>query len=141
MKTEIKIILVVLIVAATAGLGWVYHAPTAKPITVSLEVSPEYLKHKNTRVVLQASAGRNGVSHGEVKLDFIPAHSEAPMPGPGNACCIQGYTNTHGVFITDWAPRAAGEYIVSASVKKPGFVDGHYMGQFRVSGRQSDMFN
>ncbi|MCA1961990.1 MAG: hypothetical protein LDL33_14495 [Desulfomonile sp.] len=136
MKTEIKIFLVLLLVVVAAGLGWLCQALPGRPISVSLEISADNVKHKDARVFLQASAGRNGVSHGEVRLDFLPARANDPETGEKSKCCIQGYTNTHGVFITNWTPFAPGEYIVTASVKKAGFVEGHSIGRVHVSERQ-----
>jgi hypothetical protein len=38
--------------------------------------------------------------------------------------CVEGYTDAQGVFIPNWAPGTPGEYIVTATVEKPGHLAG-----------------
>ena len=81
-------------------------------------------KQDKAKIGLNASVNGSGLSHGEVCLDIAPTEPIDMASHSEKRVSIRGFTDTRGVFITNWSAQAPGEYMVEASVKKSGCVDG-----------------
>lgn len=124
MSTTGKVLVSFLAVGTIMWLGWTSQPDAKGTIRVSVTTAPFGPSHEKNKIFLKASANGNGVSHGEVNLDLTPANPRDLASSPAQHWSIEGYTDTHGVFVCNWNPRACGQYMVTASVRKPGYVAG-----------------
>ncbi|MBI4964003.1 MAG: hypothetical protein HY913_12060 [Desulfomonile tiedjei] len=124
MKAVNKIFLIALLILMIPGLAFLSQRQAPEAISVSLATSPCGLNHEGTKVVLKAAVNGTGLSHGVVRLEFKPMKAVRLVFDSDYKSSIYGYTDAHGVFITNWTPIVPGEYMVTALVKKPGLTDG-----------------
>jgi hypothetical protein len=129
----IKILTVVFLLGAVMGLAWICQPYSDSPISVSLATSQHVGNHEKAKIVLKAGLNGNGLSHGKVKLDLTPITPGSPVSSSKQQWFIEGFTDAHGVFISNWAPGPPGEYMVTATVKKPGCIDGQSVCFLRVA--------
>jgi hypothetical protein len=128
----IKILAAVLLLGAVMGLAWICQPHSDSPISVSLATSQHLGNHEKAKIVLKAGLNGNGVSHGKVTLELTPTAPGSSASLPNQQWCIEGFTDAHGVFISNWTPGPPGEYMVTASVKKLGYIDGQTVCFLRV---------
>jgi hypothetical protein len=129
----IKILAAVLLPGTIIGLAWICQPYSDSPISVSLVTSQHVGNHGKAKIVLKAGLNGNGLSHGKVRLGLTPTTSGKSVSSPHEQCCIEGFTDAHGVFISNWTPGPPGEYMVTASVKKSGCIDGQSICFLRVA--------
>jgi hypothetical protein len=127
MKRIWKIFAVSVLLSGSAlGLTVLKNASPEQPIYVSLRTSPEAVKKAEpAKIMLQADLNGNGLAHGHVSLSFSPVSANEVVRGIENhvsidSVNIEGDTDFKGVFITNWRPPSAGEYMVCATVEKVG---------------------
>jgi hypothetical protein len=129
----IKPFAVVILLGTMIGLAWICQPSSERPISVSMLTPLNEINPKKAKIVLKAGLNGQGVSHGKVKLDFTLTNGGNLGSYPNPQCCIEGFTDAHGVFISNWTPGLPGDYMVTASVKKPGCVDGQSVCFLRVA--------
>lgn len=129
----IKAFAVVLLLGTMIGLAWICQPYSERPISVSLITPPNEVNSQKTKILLKAGLDGNGISHGRVKVDFTLTNPKSMGTSPDPQYCIEGFTDAHGVFISNWTPGPPGEYMVTASVMKPGCVDGQSVCFLRVA--------
>jgi hypothetical protein len=137
MSPAIKALLIVWLFGAAIGLAVVCQPDSEEPITVSVSTSPQGAKHEQ-KVVLKAALNGNGLSQGEVRLNFAPTTPKNLVSFSGNYHSIKGYTDSRGVFISTWTPSVPGEYMIAALVSKAGCVDGETVCFLRVPESRQD---
>ncbi len=62
MRTAVKALLIVLLIAGAIGLAFVYQPYSKQPINASVATSPHKVEHEETIVLKEARSG-GGVSH------------------------------------------------------------------------------
>jgi hypothetical protein len=122
---------VVLFMSTIAGLAWICQPNSQRPISVSLTTSPHSLTPGKVKIILKASVAGHHLSHGEAKVVVTPTNPWPLVSCSNDPSCIEGFTDAHGVFITNWAYGVPGEYMVTASVRKQGCIAGKSVGFFR----------
>jgi hypothetical protein len=123
MSAAIKTLWLVWVFGTAIGLVVLCQPSSEEPIAVSVKTAPQGGEHEQ-KVILKATVNGRGVSHGEVKLNFAPTSPKNLVSFAGNYHSIKGYTDSHGVFVSTWAPSVQGEYMIAALVSKPGCADG-----------------
>ena len=137
MSRASKVFGIVLLFGTAIALAIVCQPSTEPPISVAVITSPQGAKH-GQKIVLKAAVNGKGVSHGEVRLNFAPTTPKNLVSFSGNYHSIKGYTDSHGVFISTWAPSQPGEYMVSAAVSRAGCVEGETVCFLRVPESSED---
>jgi hypothetical protein len=127
MKTIWKIFAVSVLLSGSAlGLTVLKDSSPEQPIHVSVKTSPQAVKKAEpAKITLQADLNGNGLAHGHVLLSFSPVNANEVVRGIENyvsidSVNIEGHTDTKGVFVTNWRPPSAGEYMVCVTVDKVG---------------------
>jgi hypothetical protein len=131
MSTAIKALLIVWLLCTAIGLAVVCQQGSDERIAVSVATSPQGAQHEH-RIVLKAAVNGSGLSQGAVKLSFAPTTPKNLVSFSGNYHSIKGYTDSHGIFVSTWAPSEPGEYMVFAAVSKDGCMDGKSVCFLRV---------
>ena len=129
----VKLLTVVLLLGIVIGLAWICHPSSEYPISVSLITPLKGINGEKAQIVLKAGMNGHGISHGKVKLDFTLIKGGNPVSSPSTHGCIEGFTDAHGVFISNWTPGMSGEYMLTASVSKSGYTDGQSVCFLRVA--------
>jgi hypothetical protein len=131
MKTMWRIIAVSILLSSSAlGLTMLRNSNSEQPIHVSVKTSPQAVKKtESAKIMLKADLNGNGLAHGHVSLSLSPVSANEVVRGIENyvnvdGVTIEGYTDTKGVFITNWRPPSTGEYMVCAFVDKVGCQSG-----------------
>ncbi len=127
MKTIWKIFAVSVLLSGPAlGLTVLKNPSPKQQIHVSLRTSPQAVKiAEPAKLMLKADVNGNGLAHGHVSLSFSPVSANEVVRGIEHYTSIDGvtivgHTDAKGVFITNWRPPSAGEYMVCVSVDKAG---------------------
>ncbi len=131
MSAATKAFSIVLLFVTAIGLAVVYQPALQEPISVSVTTSTHGVKHEDT-IVLKAALNGNGLSHGEVRLDFTRTSLADVVSSSDSKHSIKGYTDGRGLFITTGPPYPPGEYMITASVSKTGCIDGRSVCFVRV---------
>ena len=137
MSTASKAFSIALLFGTAIALAAVYQPCSEQPICVSVTTSPQGIKHEE-KILLKAALNGRGVSHGEVRLDFIPTNSENWGSSSSNWPSVKGYTDTEGVFISTGPQFPPGEYMITALVSKAGCADGKSVCFLRVPESRQD---
>jgi hypothetical protein len=137
MSTVCKAFLIFLLFGTAIGLAALYQPRSEQPISISMTTSLQGGKHEQ-QIVLKAVVNGRGISHGEVRLIFAPTTPKNLLSFSGNYHTIKGYTDSHGVFISTWAPSQPGEYAVLAAVSRAGCLDGETVCFLRVPESKQD---
>jgi hypothetical protein len=122
---------VVLLLGTMTGLAWISQPYSEPPILVSLNTSTHNLSPGKVTIFLKASVDGHSLGHGEAKVVVTPTVPWALVSYSNDRLCIEGYTDAHGVFITNWTCYVPGEYMVTASVSKQGCIAGKSVGFLR----------
>ncbi len=131
MSTAIKTFSIILLLGAAIGLAVVYQPSSEQAISVSMTASPQGAKHED-KIILKAALNGNGLSHGEVKLDFASTDPTHMVASSDFRHSISGYTDGQGVFIANGPQFPPGEYMITASVSKAGCSAGRSVCFLRV---------
>jgi hypothetical protein len=114
------------------GLANIGGSSQERPISVSVETSPCTINGSNKiKIALKTEINGSGLSHGRVVLKFWPL-GQTPATRPVHFQPIQGYTDHHGRFISQWRPPCPGKYLVCARVSKSGCTCGQAVSHFMV---------
>lgn len=103
-----------------------------RPISVSMEASPCTINgSEKIKIALNTEVEGSGLSHGKVVLWFWQlgqtAAASAVYFQP-----IEGYTDHHGRFISQWQPPCPGKYLICARVIRSGCTCGQAVSSFIV---------
>ncbi len=136
MEAGIKVFVIFPLFGTLMGLAWFYQPQAGQPISVLLKTHANAAgRHEKANIFLKATSNGRGIGHGEVRMDICPART-ATLGSPVRCIrCVGGYTDAQGVFIPNWVPRTVGEYIVTATVTKPGYGAGKSVCFLRVEER------
>ncbi|MGB6066483.1 MAG: hypothetical protein WBG50_16900 [Desulfomonilaceae bacterium] len=136
MEAGIKVFVIFPLFGTLMGLAWFYQPQEEQPISVLLRTHANAVsRNEKAKIFLKASFNGRAVGHGEVRMDIFPASPETLRPCVEHDQCVGGYTDAQGVFIPNWVPRTDGEYIVTATVTKPGYGAGKSVCFLRVEER------
>lgn len=131
MKTMWRIIAVSVLLSGSAlALTVLKNSGPEQPIRISLRAPPQAVKKAEpAKIMIKADLNGSGLAHGHVSLSISPVSANEVVRGIENyvsseSVNIEGYTDTKGVFITNWRPLSAGEYMVCAVVDKVGCQSG-----------------
>lgn len=131
MKTMWRIIAVSILLSGSAlALTMLGNSNSEQPIRVSVKASPQMVrKAEPAKIMLKADLNGNGLAHGHVALSFSPVSANEVVRGIEHyanidGVTIEGHTDAKGIFITNWRPPSAGEYMVCAVVDKVGCQSG-----------------
>ncbi len=122
---------VVLLLGTMTGLAWICQPYSEAPISVSLTTFPHSLSRGKVKIFVKASVDGQILTHGEAKVVVTPTTPWALVSCSNDRSCIEGYTDAHGVFITNWTYDVPGEHMVTASVSKQGCIAGKSIGFLR----------
>ncbi len=137
MRTASEAFSIVLLVGTAIALAVVYQPCSEQSICVSVTTSPQSMKSEE-KLLLNAALNGRGVSHGEVRLDFIPTNPSNWGSSSSNWPTVKGYTDTEGVFISTGPQLPPGEYMITALVSKGGCTDGKTVCFLRVPESRQD---
>ncbi len=103
-----------------------------RPISVSVEVSPCTINgSERIKIVLKTAVGGSELPYGRVVFEFWPL-SETAATDPIQLQPVEGYTDHHGRFISQWRPPWRGKFLVCARVSKSGCTCGRAVSHFTV---------
>jgi hypothetical protein len=138
MSTASKTFAIVALFGIAIGLVALNQPGSEHPILVSVTTSPQGAKHEQ-KIALKAAVNGRGLSHGEVRLNFIPTDAKNWDSSSSNWPSVKGYTDTEGVFISAGPQFPAGEYMITALVSKTGCADGKSVCFLRVPESRQDL--
>ena len=103
------------------------------PISVSVETSPgKDIGTEKIRIALKTEINGSGLHYGRVVLRFWLL-GETAATCPVHFEPIEGYTDHHGRFISQWQPPCPGKYLICTRVSKSGCTCGQAVSRFMVS--------